>query len=386
MYVDMNGSDFEKLVSTLVGKIGYSLDMVKQQKTHLDVEAKTTDALGVTTTLLRVVKQKKTVKAEEVKQLYKDMKSRKFSKAVLIALSRFSPECYRLVENKPIKLIDGSEFNQLLGEHGLMPQEKERARTIYESAFVQGKNPERARSYFEKKAGKNYLRLFGSREKVVSVDGKYAPVASFEITRVEHREIGTLLKKIKTREKTNVFYVNLNNLETYYVEKSALGGELTVKTSDALKRVLGLSPRAVEIFADITKFGYASYRYLDKKFMLFLEENLEHLLMLENRGLIAVRPGHEYGFMVNVSIPEFESPKYNLKNSFEVEKSIDTDCKPDAINYLPEDVLELLRAFFAGTGKFIEIVYMPYYLCRYVDERGMSRSETLLTPKTKNGR
>jgi hypothetical protein len=102
-------------------------------------------------------------------------------------------------------------------------------------------------------------------------------------------------------------------------------------------------------------------------------------VLIEN-GLIAMTPDRK-GFMPAVDLPAFENQRYDLKKFIPLVNGVSSDYEVDEIKYDPKDVLKLLELFFAGKGEIKEVIYLSYYTCKYVDDRGMSRSKALLAPK-----
>jgi hypothetical protein len=87
------------------------------------------------------------------------------------------------------------------------------------------------------------------------------------------------------------------------------------------------------------------------------------------------------GFMPNLTIPAFDNPRYNVRGFTSIARSVPSSFEVDSLKFEPKDVVKLLEVFFAAKGEVREVIYLPYYSCRYVDDRGMSRSKVLLAPK-----
>lgn len=382
-YHNMSSSGFEDVLSKLVSKIGYRIVSAQLRgRYELDITAKKEDPLGEISTLIEVKRNKRDIGLTTVKKLHENTVSQNMANGILITTSGFSESARKYALEKQIRLIDGEEFLNLLKKYGFVGGEPvDKTQKIYEAAFTSSVTEQEAREYFLQKKSKKLFGLVDSPETIGAIEGRYAPVACFELTRLENI-LDNKSRIVRSRVASNLFYVNLNNYNLYFVHKGVFGNNPSIDSSDILKKIMGLPDNAIRILSEIVKYSEVSYDKLNKEYMLFRQENMDNMVLLQAKDLIDVRPEGEFGYVADVNIPGFDSIKYNLREFLEVSKSIDSKYESDNVVYSIDDILTLLKKFFGGEGSFKEVIYLPYYRCKYVNRKdGTFRLKTLITPK-----
>jgi len=255
--------------------------------------------------------------------------------------------------------------------------------------FLPEKTETEIRRYFENAVEKDILRR--PKERIAEIERRYAPLGIFHIHRTRKEKVGTISKLDKIVEEENNIYVNLNNLELYYVSgKKILGKKRSILSSDLIERIIDLPTPCIEFLSDIINKGIVSHHELNKKHFLFLNGNFDYILILRTRELIDInptriltvnRPLTNLEYRSNVNIPEFNDVRYDLKEFLVTGKMKDREHKRDNVEYKPKEVLESLDTIFEGEGKFKEKIYMPYDRCRYIDNNKRFRYKRLIMPK-----
>jgi hypothetical protein len=248
---------------------------------------------------------------------------------------------------------------------------------VFELSFELGMTLSDAVKSFDRDRGKKFLG-WGIEEKIDEVHGRYAPAACFELSREDEVKSG-ISKTIKTISSSNSVYVNLHTNELYYVS-GGLGKEEKVECSDLLNRIMHIPIKAAEILAYLMKKEEISFDELNEKFELFYEENNANLRIILEEGLAALTPNRK-GVIHNLIIPSFKSPRYDLRKYTSVVKSASSEYEVDPVLFHQEDVLKVLELIFSSKGRFKEVVYMPYYTCKYSDSKGMTRLKAIQAPR-----
>ena len=374
VYGGISRDEFRNDISKLLSSMGYSIGSSESSHNGFSFIAVKPDPLGELNTLIHVSLFKKRLSKKKVNEVLALSKEKSVSKVVLISILGFSDSAIKFSEENHVTVIDKAVLDDLMSKYDIREAKKEK---IFDFAFELGMTVSEAKDYFANKRGKKFLG-FGVEEKVSEISGRYAPVGSFLIKRDEEVRTG-LTGTPKIVEKSNMFYVNLNNNELYYISKG-LGKETTIDSSNLLTRLVFLPLESLKILADIIKYGEISITDLNDRYDLFYQENMNHFILLREEGFVALTP-NKRAFISNLSEPVFGNTRYNLKNFTSIDNSVSSDYPVDKLKYDPKDVLRLLEIIFAGLGEVKEVIYMPYYVCEYVDDRGMKRSKTLLASK-----
>lgn len=364
--------DVKASVSRMLPLMGYSVESSGSLDGGFMFIALRQEPLGGVRTLV-YVSSGRSLSQKRIKRVLESAVGLKASKVVLVSKPGLSMAASAFAARHCVEVLDGGKLEGMLLKHGIAPSAGEK---IFEFAFELGITLSEARVYFERRRGRRFLG-FGVDEKVIEVSGRYAPVGSFLVSRNEEVKTG-LLKTPKAVSKSNVFYVNLNTSNLYYA-KSGMGTP-GLCSSDVLRRLAPLPVNSLLMLAEVLKTGEMSIQELNQRYGLFYEENMGCFRVLVEEGLISPTPGGE-GVMPNLTVPAFDSPKYDLRKSTSVVKSVSSAFQVDELKYGLKDVARLLELFYAGNGEVREVVYLPYYACVYADDRGMRRFDILLAPK-----
>lgn len=367
-------NEFKACVSRLVSMMGYSIESSAPTDDGFMFFTVKSDPLGDIKTLVYVFVSEKNVSQNKLRDVFNLAKDKNVSKVVLVSTSGFSDSALKFSEKHGMRVIDKAGLEDLMRKYSVPASKSDK---IFEFAFDLGRTPPEAMEYFDRDRGRKFFG-FGIEEKVVEFVGKYAPVGSFLITRVEEVKMG-ITKTSKTLSKSNIFYVNLSTNELYYISKG-LGKPVKLESSNILNRLMFLPINTVKILADILKNGEMSVDELNEKYELFYEENRSDFVVLVEEGFIAPTLDKN-GFMPSITMPTFDNSRYDLRKFMSIGKSISSNNEVDELRYDPKDVVKLLEILFAGKGEVREVIYLPYYTCRYVDDRGMSRHKILLASK-----
>lgn len=253
--------------------------------------------------------------------------------------------------------------------------------------FIAEKTESEVREYFERRAG----GILKPKESIRGIERRYAPVGVFEIKRREEVKAGVISKVEKTIERSNRFYVNLNDAGLYYVSRGMFGKKSRIEGFDVIERIIDLPAVSIEFLSNIVKKGRITYNELNKKHFLFLDGNLDYLMMLKTRDLIDVHPriyGKDYEirmpyieYLSKINILNFDDRRYNIGGFLSTEQIDLEDKKVDNILYKPEEVLDILKIFFVGDGISQDILHLPYDECIYVDGEGRFRHDRLIALK-----
>ena len=254
------------------------------------------------------------------------------------------------------------------------------------TCFIPEKEESEIRKYFEKRRG----GILKPGDDIKSIERRYAPLGVFKIKRRKDIETGIISRVKKTIEESNRFYVNLNNVDLYYVSKG-LGKKPRIKKLDVMEKIIDLPSISIKFLSDIVKKGRITHHELNKKYFLFLNGNFDCIMMLKARDLIDFHPrvyGASYGiyaphleYLAKVNILDFDDKRYNLGDFLSTEQIKLEGKKVDETVHKPEEVLETLEVFFAGDGISQDIVYLPYDECTYVDKEGRFRHDRLIAPR-----
>jgi hypothetical protein len=234
------------------------------------------------------------------------------------------------------------------------------------------------RDYFNKRRG-GFLR---PKDEIKGIERRYAVLGSFAVSWKEETTTGFFSKVKKSRNRTNVFYVNLTDAKLYCVRRNLLAKKSAVDEFDFVEKIMDLPPKALEFLSDIVKGNSITYRELNKKHFLFLDGNPDMMMILRTRELIDVEPkfsGTEYAAKMNM--PSFDSRSYDLRSRLSSEEKTLSEQEKDAVKHAPEDVLWRLEKLLQGKGEFSGFAYLPYDRCTYVDKEGRFRYDKLISLK-----
>lgn len=382
-YSSKSSSEFADLARRLLTKLGYSVNSVRLEGDEIEFKVRAVDPLNPETALVHVFRDGKPVPKKTVEALYSRLEAENFSKLILVSESRFSKSCLKYAEPKQIQLIGGAELSQLLESHNLSSGElelKTKSTKVYEKAFKLGMGEAEARKRFSSK----WLleRLVSPREHVVEVEGRFYPLGVFHVERTEET-VSSVTKTVRKAKTSNTFCVNMHDGSLYFHRKGFLGKKPHLDSYNIITVLSELPYESIQILAEVYNAGELSFDALNREHYLFVQENMDKFLVLQTKGLIEVKSSLGYHVYANVDLPEFSNPKYDLEKYLGVEESIESDYLVDVMEYSPDAVLELLELLFSGKGEFRGVIYMPYFKCKYVDDRNRFRYSVVLAPEFK---
>ncbi|MDD5111566.1 MAG: hypothetical protein PHG85_03400 [Candidatus Altiarchaeota archaeon] len=375
VFAGMPLDDFKAAVSRLVSAMGYLAGPPESVLGGFVLRAEKEEPPGRSDTMFHVFVSDKSASLSDIKYALDSGKKKDKPKTVVLSTAGFSEGALTYCGKHGIGVINPQELENLMKKHRLLPESGRRK--LFELAFDLGMTLAEAREHFERHRGKKMLG-FGSEERVTEISGRYAPVGRFEISREE--EVATGFAKMqKTVKSSNTFHVNLATGDLYYVS-SGLGKKPSLASSDMLLQLLPLPVNSARMLASILKTGAATLEELNGRFELFYAENRADFMLLLEHGFIAQTPDRK-GFLPNLTLPEFANIRYDLNRHSPVSKTVSSDYEVDELKLGSRDILGLLELLFAGRGEIKEVAYLPYYTCRYTDDRGRTRTAVLPAPK-----
>lgn len=111
----MNGRDFEREVLRLLEAQGFVAEMTKATADGgIDIVAKRTDPLLAGKYIVQCKNWTKPVGAPVVRDFYGVVMAENANKGILITTSRFTRDAREFAEDKPLELIDGSDWKSLV--------------------------------------------------------------------------------------------------------------------------------------------------------------------------------------------------------------------------------------------------------------------------------
>lgn len=254
---------------------------------------------------------------------------------------------------------------------------------VIKKAFISGKPDGEVLDYF-----RNGGRKFLTKEKIGEIDRRYFPVGRFHIKDIR----GDV-------ESRDYVYVNLNTGELYYIKNHSIksGSNLIKKIlelpEDARKNLFNLMS---EGSMDMERFGSKDIanilerRGLAKVYSIrkpsLLDIILEEILSIvktfvTSKAVVSSIPVVEKR-RIRKRIGKVKINKfYNLENFIDA-RIPESGFDPDRIIYKPNDVLDVIMQILKRDVVYEDIIYLPYYKCKYVTSKG-ARYLTLISPKFK---
>jgi len=115
-----NGLDFERQVHALLKKMGFEAEITKASGDGgIDIIAHSKEHITGGKYIIQCKDWSNPVGEPPVRDLYGVVAAEKANKGILITTSTFTSPAIKFAENKPLELIDGTKFNQLLSKYGL---------------------------------------------------------------------------------------------------------------------------------------------------------------------------------------------------------------------------------------------------------------------------
>lgn len=115
-----DGLDFERQVHVLLKKMGFEADVTKASGDGgIDIIAHSKEHITGGKYIIQCKDWSKPVGEPPVRDLYGVVTAENANKGILITTSIFTSPAIKFAEGKPLELIDGTKFNQLLLKYGL---------------------------------------------------------------------------------------------------------------------------------------------------------------------------------------------------------------------------------------------------------------------------
>lgn len=115
-----NGLDFERQVHALLKKMGFEAEVTKASGDGgIDIIAHSKEHITGGKYIIQCKDWSKPVGEPPVRDLYGVVTAESANKGILITTSSFTTPAIKFAEGKPLELIDGTKFNQLLSKYGL---------------------------------------------------------------------------------------------------------------------------------------------------------------------------------------------------------------------------------------------------------------------------
>ncbi|MBN2013990.1 MAG: hypothetical protein JW778_02310 [Candidatus Altiarchaeota archaeon] len=256
-----------------------------------------------------------------------------------------------------------------------------------EKAFALTENSEEAKRYFESKRKKKILFL-GSEERIDQIEKRYIPLGRFNVFREEKKKKGAVFRKQAHEEKQNTVYADLAHLELFYVKKALLS-KPAVEHSDILIVLKDLPEEASDLLLDLIEFGSVRYEQLqnqldEKNMVLLMQRGLIEAYSSKTDSVMGIAevasrgygyPEENYYVRSKIHVPKIEDKAYDLESLLKVDEVQHTTYPKDPVEHSSGEVSELLGKLFLAEAVFDGIVYLPYYLCNYLQGEEKSRQE-----------
>lgn len=426
---NLSDSDFKAVIGEFISKMGFTVENAEKiSEGSFDFKALTKNPMGGNVvSLIRASAYTKMVGGDDINDLYRKMADIGAVRAAYITTSSFSENAIEQAREKPIslinkyQLIDSIEKRGLLEDSGLMRSLEsygmgERHFQGREQSFVRSMRSDEVRGLFQAKAGKH--------EKVSRPKLRYAPVEVFKA--VTHRDLNTLDDTIRHIETKDYIFVNLNNLDLYYIQnKRKLSGiERLLMRSDIIAKIHYLPPNPKENLFHLLQHGDMPFDTLSDKDLAILEnkkvidvyegkrhsgELVEYLQMaldgiLETVNMVVNEITTGIGSMgegstterpekpvekkvaAQVTMPHLYGGIYDLWKYLKSMNGVVSTAEIDPMRFNSKEVGELLGWILNTQMSAQGIIFMPYYRTKYIDSKtnAVTKYEILYTPQFKD--
>jgi len=426
-----SAKEFQVVIGRFIEKMGFQIESSRLlDDGSVDFRAQTTNPLGgKVLSLIRASAYSRPVNQADVTSLKSSMDEIEAVRAAYITTSGFSDDAVESAKDKPISLINKYQLMESLERRGLL-EDKALMESLdkyglgeyhfqgAEQSFAVGRSDSEAKAFFESKGGK------GERPAKISI--RYSPVSVLKM--VTLKEIYTEDQTLRTLEKKDYLFVNLYNLDLYYVLQKRRWGstEKVLLRTDILKKIFELPEASREYLIHLLDHGDLPVEDLEGK----------NLSILKNKKVIEIYEGKRYGTdlmdyikLINDELSEWlKVIVYELTNAFtdtnysvsggggkdaeaaqakkkvradvpmphsgggvyDIWKHLDTasglvaEGEIDTLRYSSKDVSKILSSIMKGKARSEGIIFMPYYRAKFVDSRGeVVKYEVLIAPKFK---
>ncbi|MCX6694803.1 MAG: restriction endonuclease [Candidatus Altiarchaeota archaeon] len=435
--VSVSGEEFEKIISTFVTRMGFTVESSERlMDGSVEFVAKTTNPMGgKVTSLIRASPYSRPVVKEDVQSLYESMLKHNAVRAAYITTSEFSPDAEEASRELPLSLINKFHITDSLGSRGY-GMDKEFTSSLekfglaekyfqgVEQAFVPSRSPEDAKKYFESKGKKkNFLGNVVSADIPIHIRLRYAPVGVFKFVSV--KDVWTGSQELRKVERRDHLFLNLSSLDLYYIMQMRKKNitETTLNVSDVIKKINSLPEDSKTFLMYLMQHGDLLTEDLESVDLTILknkkviqtyegdkpkvakdwtdmaEQMLEGLLdtvyvVIDElvSGLSSMGEGAKKDedkpkkkVEAYVVMPDTYEGIYDLWGFMEAERGRKIDSDVDSIAYSSGSQVPLLSAILKASVSCEGIIFLPYYRAKYMNpaSKKITKYEILFAPKFK---
>ncbi len=432
--------EFENVMRSFVIKLGFIIESTdKLGDGTLEFITKTTNpAGGRITSLIRASPKAQSISISDIEDLYDSMVNNQAVRSAFITISSFTRDAEEYARDKPISLISKYQFIESVQKHGFSSDEEfmeildrfglgEHYFQSVEQAFKPSRSEREAMDFFKSKTGKK--GLFGKKKEkdaAANVVLRYAPVAVFKVKMTKY--VHTDTKEISMIEKREYMFVNLHNLDLYYIlqKRKKNSVQLSFNKSDILAKIIHLPEDAKSYLMTLLEHGDLPLEDLEgvelsvlqnKKIINIYEgkkgatsvtdmatQALDGLLETINLAVDEITTGissmgeeSESSSKITeekslpkkveaqINMPHTEGGLYDIWKHLDVERGIMHGSDIDSLIYSSKDIAALIGKVMDGKVEREGILFLPYYRARYVDSdtSRFTKYELLVTPKFK---
>ncbi|HEX54591.1 MAG TPA: hypothetical protein ENF49_00465 [Candidatus Altiarchaeales archaeon] len=280
--------------------------------------------------------------------------------------------------------LDNMEMEE--GKESIENIDREDTQTEIECSFALMENHrENAHKYFLSKREKG---IFGRGEEIAEIGLRYAPIGKFEVVKSIRLKKGMIITREIQKDIRNYFYVSMSTKDIFFVRVDKMRKQLV--NSDILCILERLPENARSLlldFVEFRKFKFSQLRNpVDEEARIILMQmdliELDKSVSGVVKDVLKEAIGDywgigDYDMKLKLYFPRFSDKTFDLAKFIEIRNSVDNSIERDPIEFDSEEISYSLGELFNGTAYFNEIIYMPYYFCRYVsgDETESERYE-----------
>jgi hypothetical protein len=430
--VDIRGNyEFQAVIGKFIEKMGFQIDSTRiLDDGSIDFKAQTLNPMGgKVLSIIRASAYARPVNENDIKDLFDAMNDMGAVRAAYITTSGFSDEAVEAAKDKPISLINKYQLMDSIEKRGLL-QDKELMEALdtfgmaeqhfqgYEQSFDIGMSQGQIKSYFDGKAKKG--------EKPAAIMLRYAPLTVLKVVTI--KEVWTEDQTLQAQEKKDYMFINLNNLDLYYVTQKRKRNttEQLLMRSDILRKIFSLPPESKEHLINLLDHGDLPMEDLqgeelsilkNKKVIEIYEGDRAKAMELVDWALYFLEGVRETVVMIideilsEVSSLDSETAKkaevekvkkkvtavirmphlygglYDIWKYLEALKGLRPDSEIDTINSTSKEIGRLIKSIMKGKVFAEGIIFMPYFRTKYVDEKSkVTKYEILMAPRFKSGK
>ena len=430
MVEDVTTHEFKTVMSEFVKKMGFTIESSQiLEDGSIDYIAITQNPMGAkVVSLIRASAYVRLVGEGDIKSLTEKMFEFKAVRAAYITTSGFSEEAVEYARDKPVslinkyQLIDSIEKRGLLTDKSLMESLEgfgmgEKHYQGIEQSFIDSKIREEIKAYFVARASKT--------EKPLKPSLKYAPVEVYLVVR--QKNMWTADSNLRSIETEDQVYVNLNNLDIYYIlqKRKRSGTERMLMRSDIILKIFQLPPGPKESLMHLLEHGDLPLDTINSKELSILKNKnvievyegrrrkgsgltdyatqlLDGLIETINLIVTEVTSGISgmgeesssssssekpvvKSVAAQVNMPHIYHGIYDLGNYLDVTRGLKHEGEIDTMKYTSKQVGQILKSVFGGNVTAEGIIFMPYYRTQYLStlDEHPTKSEVLFSPRFK---